>query len=79
MSQGCIRCGADGRYVLYPLELVACADCMTAWTREESLCVESIEAVVGAFNGTGYAGHSKAFDAELSARTVAWAKTARSA
>lgn len=65
---------------MFPLELVACADCMTAWTREESCSVEAVEAVVGVFSnyaGPGsYQEHCKRFDAELLARTMAWAKGA---
>ena len=78
MSAGCIRCGADGRHVMFPLELVACAPCMTEWTREPTCAVEAVEAVVGKFDGTDYAAHCKRFDAELLKRTQAWAKGATS-
>lgn len=71
MSAGCFCCGAPAAYVLFPLELVGCADCFRAWIREESLSVEAIEAAVGIF-ATDYAAHMKAFDAEMSKRTAAW-------
>ena len=85
MSAGCVSCGTSATYVMFPLELVACANCFRDWIREESLSVEAIEAAIGVFhvNQTGsYSEHVKLFDAELSKRTRAWVaerKTARAA
>ena len=76
---GCIRCGAAGSFVMFPLEHVACVQCMSVWLREESCSVEIIEAVVGKFNGVDHPGHMKRFVAELLKRTEAWARAWRAA
>lgn len=73
---GCIRCGAAGNHDLYPLELVACAECYLLWIRDESCSVDAVTAVVGHFRSPA-AAHWRAFDAELLKRTESWAKTAR--
>lgn len=75
---GCIRCGASGVYVTHPLKLVACDDCYRAWIRDESCSFEVVEAAVGWYDRSRpYAEHCKRFDAELLARTQAWAKEGR--
>ncbi len=77
MSQGCVKCGAAGSYVMHPLKRVACADCYRAWIRDESCSVEAVEAAVGRFhvNATGsYSEHCARFDAELLKRTTEWVK-----
>ena len=76
---GCIRCGAAGAFPMHPLPRVACSECMTAWIREESCSVESVETVVGKFNGTDYAAHMERFVAELLKRTESWALAWRAA
>lgn len=75
----CVRCGTKATRLLLPLELFACGECHTAWTRDESCSVETVEAVVGKFNGKDYAAHMKRFVAELLKRTEAWALAWREA
>jgi hypothetical protein len=78
---GCIRCGAAGAHVLFPLELVACESCSHAWIAEESLSVEAVCAALGLspkpedFTKS----HQVRFDVELLRRTLAWAQSAREA
>ena len=75
----CVRCGADATQTLHPLSLKACDDCERAWLREESLSVEAVLAVVGAFPEARvpYREHFKRFAAELLKRTEAWVKESR--
>lgn len=75
----CVRCGAKTNNVLLPLKLVACRDCETAWLREESCEVATIEKAIGAPKGEAYADWSKRFAAELLKRTEAWALAWRAA
>lgn len=81
MSAGCIRCGAAGAHVLHPLELVACDDCFRLWIRDESCSIEAVEAAVGKFHVSNqpYREHMARYDAELTRRTLEWAKTSRAA